>query len=174
MSIIKFKTEKKNEETVEYAEQYPKNERIRIILLMMLAATFIVITHEKWVFPFIGWYARTAHCHTPLGFSGISVLWHSVLVGLPLFCALIIGVFTMPIGIKGLKDKQFPPKGMKVLKPTKILKGWKGTFKSVGHIIVPTIMVGIAVWGYFQVDTMPHEPPKDIDYSICEMELWPK
>jgi len=134
----------------------------------MLLGLFIIITHNKWVFPFISWYAETVHCHTPLGYSGISGLWHSVFVGLPLFCAFIIGVIAVPIGYKGLIDKQFPPKGMKVYKATKILRGWKGKFKSIFHLLMPSFLVLVAIWGYFQVEQMPHEVDKDFDYSVCK------
>ncbi len=134
----------------------------------MLVAVFIVITHEKWVFPFISWYANTAHCHNPLGYSGIAVLWYTVLVGLPLFCSFIIGVVTLPLGINGLCDKQFPPKGFKVYKPTKILRGWKAKFKSIILLVMPLTLVLVSIWGYFQVDKMPHDVPKDFDYSVCK------
>ncbi len=156
------------ESVIEYAEEFSKGEKLRRILLAMLLGLFIMITHNKWVFPFTSWYADTAHCHTPLGYSGILVLWYSLFVGMPLLCAFIIGVVTVPIGYKGITQKQFPPKGMKVYKPTKILRGWKGHLKSVLHLLIPTLLILLSIWGYFQVDKMPHEVAKDVDYSLCK------
>jgi len=126
------------------------------------------IINEKWYAPFINWYVDTVHCHTLLGYSGISIMWHLLFVGLPLSCALMIGIVTVPIGYKGLVHKQFPPKGMKVYKPTKILRGWKGNVKSIFHLLMPTFLILFSVWGYFQVDKMPHDVPVDFDYSVCE------
>lgn len=153
---------------IEYAEEFTKGDKLRRILLAMLLGLFIMITHNKWVFPFISWYADTAHCHTPLGYSGISVLWYSLFVGLPLLCAFIIGVVTVPVGYRGIIQKQFPPKGMKVYKPTKILRGWKGHLKSVLHLLIPTLLILLSIWGYFQVDKMPHQVAKGVDYSLCK------
>ena len=96
-------------------------------------------------------------------------MWYSLFVGLPLFCALMIGVFTAPIGYKGIIHKQFPPKGHKVYRPTKILRGWKGNVKSIFHLLIPIFFILFSVWGYFQVDKMPQKVPEDYDYSVCEI-----
>jgi len=156
------------ERVIEYAEEFSKPERFKRIFLFLLLGILVLIINEKWYLPFIHWYADTVHCHTPFGYSGISVMWHSLFVGLPLFCAFIIGVVTVPIGYKGLMHGQFPPKGMKVYKPTKILRGWKGKVKSIFHLLIPTSLILFSVWGYFQVDKMPHEVPKDYDYNVCK------
>ncbi len=89
-------------------------------------------------------------------------------VAIPLFGAFIIGLVTVPIGYKGLLHRQFPPKGMKVLKPTKIQKGWQANLKSIFHLLIPASLVIFSIWGYFQVDKMPHEVPEDYDYSVCK------
>ncbi|MEL0658490.1 hypothetical protein V6255_04975 [Psychromonas arctica] len=127
----------------------------------------IVITHLKWVFPYIGWYAETAYCHTPFGYSGIMVLWYSLCVGMPLFCGVLFAISSVPVGIKGLRDKQFPPKGFKVYKPTKIVTSWRAKVKSLGYTFGALLFVAVAIWGSFQVDSMPNEP-ESFDYSICE------
>ncbi|QSX38619.1 hypothetical protein [Shewanella sedimentimangrovi] len=109
----------------------------------------------------------TVHCHTPFGYSGISVLWYSMFVGMPLFGAVFIGLFTLPIGIKGLVHGQFPPRGVKVLRPTKILTGWRANLKSGAYVSIPIFLILFSIWGYFQVDKMPQEI-KNPDYSVCE------
>jgi hypothetical protein len=126
------------------------------------------VISKIWYLPFLNWYVDTVHCHKPFGYSGISVLWHSIFVGIPLFCAVIIGVVTVPIGYKGIIQSQFPPKGMKVYKPTKILRGWKGNLKSLFHLLVPAFLVLLSICGYFQVEQMPHEVPEKFDYSVCK------
>lgn len=136
-------------------------------MLYLSLGTFVFITHNKWVFPYIAWYSNTAYCHNPFGYSGVSVLWYSVFVGLPIFCAVLIGAYAVPIGIKGLKDHQFPPKGMKVFKPTKIIRGWKAKVKSFAHLLLPLFFVGMGVWGFFQAGAMQVSPEK-FDYTICE------
>lgn len=156
------------ERVIEYAEEFSKQEKYKRILLFLLIGVLCLIINEKWYLPFLNWYVDTVHCHTPLGYSGISVMWYSLFVGIPLFCAFIIGVVTAPIGYKGIIHKQFPPKGMKVYKPTKILRGWKGNLTSVFYLLIPTFLILFSIWGYFQVDLMPHEVPEDFDYSVCK------
>lgn len=156
------------EVVIEYAEEFSKTEKFKRIFLYSLLGVLVLIINEKWYLPFINWYVDSVHCHTPLGYSGISVMWYSLFVGLPLFCAFIIGVVTVPIGYKGLIHKQFPPKGMKVYRPTKILRGWKGNLKSIFHLLMPTLFILVSVWGYFQVDQMPHAVPENFDASVCK------
>lgn len=154
---------------MEYAEEYSKSEKYKRIVLALLLGILALIINEKWYLPFIRWYVDTVHCHTPFGYSGILVMWYSLFVGLPLLCALIIGPFTVPIGYRGLVDKQFPPKGYKVYKPTKIVRGWKSKFKSLFLILIPVYLIFFSIWGYFQVDEMPNDIPKDFDFSVCEI-----
>ena len=95
------------------------------------------------------------------------VLWYSLFVGMPLFCGLLFAIPSVPIGVRGLRDKQFPPKGFKVYKPTKILRGWRAKAKSLSYTFSALLFVALAIWGSFQVDVMPNEP-EAFDYSICE------
>ena len=154
---------------VEYADEFSKPEKYKRIFLFLLLGVLCLIINEKWYIPFLNWYVDTVHCHTPFGYSGISVMWSSLFVGMPLLCAFIIGVVTVPIGYKGIIHKQFPPMGMKVYKPTKILRGWKGNLKSVFHLLIPTFFILFSIWGYFHVDQMPHEVPDNFDYSVCKI-----
>lgn len=126
-----------------------------------------MIISIKWFIPFLEWYVDTVHCHTPFGYSGISVLWFSTFVGFPLLSAIFIGLFTLPVGIKGFMHGQFPPKGVKVLQPTKILTGWRANLKLTAHILIPLFFLFFSIWGYFQVDEMPNIKD-DFDYSVCK------
>ncbi|WP_163132178.1 hypothetical protein [Agarivorans sp. Alg241-V36] len=136
--------------------------------MALLLGVLAYIINDKWYLPFINWYVDTAHCHTPFGYSGISVVWYALFVGLPLLCAIVIGPFTAPIGYKGLIQKQFPPKGFKVFKPTKIIRGWKSSLMSVIQLLIPIVLIIFSIWGYFQVDKMPSKAPENIDYSVCK------
>ncbi|WP_144206921.1 hypothetical protein [Shewanella donghaensis] len=161
-------------EIIEFAPEFTQAEKIRRVTLYALLGALIVITHNKWVFPYISWYATTAHCHTPFGFSGITVLWYSVFVGLPIFCFFLVSFSLLPMGIKGLQEQQFPPMGVKVYKPTPILRGWKAKLKSLSCIALPIFFIGLGVWGCFQADKMPKTPPADMDFSICDGSYLPK
>jgi len=156
------------ETVIKYAEEFSKPEKIKRILLFLLLGLLVIIVQKKWVLPFIAWYADTVHCHNPSGFSGITLMWYSVFVGFPLFTAMIISAVTVPVGYKGLIDGQFPPKGVKVYKPTKIDFGVKGKIKSIFLLLIPCFLIIISVWGSFQVDKMPLQVPDNFDYSVCD------
>lgn len=156
------------EVVIEFAPEYSKSEKIKRIAFALLLALFVMITHNQWVFPFIGWYADNAHCYSPLGYSGILVLWYFIFVGLPLLSAFIIGVFSLPLGVKSLIQQQFPPKGVKVYKPTVIIKGNKAKIKAIGNILAPLLFVVIALWGFFQVDEIPVKNTTDLAFSVCQ------
>ena len=156
------------ETVIKYAEEFSKSEKIKRILLFLLLGLLVIIVQKKWILPFIAWYADTVHCHNPLGYSGITVMWYSVFVGFPLFSAMIISAVTVPVGYKGLIDGQFPPKGVKVYKPTKIDFGVKAKIKSIFLLLIPSFLIVITVWGFFQVDKMPQQESDNYDYSVCD------
>lgn len=152
----------------EFADEYTKQEKIRFVILYLTAALFIYITHEQWVFPWLRWYASTAYCHSVFGYSGILILWAGLFVGLPIFLGLLIGTCTVWPGIKTLKQGQYPPKGSKVFKPTKILRGKAATFRGLSLLLAPCLFVAVAIWGAFQVPRMPKENSVKLDYSVCK------
>lgn len=154
---------------MEYAPQFSKQEARRRIFLTILVAGFLVLVHLKWLQPLIVFYIETAHCHTPFGYSGFYVLWVGMFVGIPLFFALSISPWALSLGIKGLIHGQFPPKGMKVYKPTKILRGGLGMAKSIALIFFPFIFLMMAVWGSTQVDSMPKASEQKLDYQLCDL-----
>ncbi|WP_394203697.1 hypothetical protein [Shewanella waksmanii] len=130
-----------------------------------------MIIHKKWLFPYIGWHAETVHCHQLFNYSGASVLWFSLLVILPLFCSIILALVLLPIGIKGLRYQQFPPPGVKVYRPTRIVNGHLAKLKSLCYILAPLVFVLMAIWGYFQLEHMPTDVPEDYDFSVCEQPI---
>ncbi len=152
---------------MEFAEEYSKKEKMERVILYTLLAIFVVIIHQKWILPYINWYVKIAHCHTFLGYSGVTVLWYSLFVGLPVFFSILVGCYSAPIGIKGLMSGQFPPKGVKVYKPTKIVRGRTSKIKSLAHLVSPLIFITIGIWGSFQIDNLPNSP-KIFDYNICK------
>jgi hypothetical protein len=148
----------------EFADEYTKQEKIRFVILYLTAGPFIYFTHEQWIFPWLRWYASTAYCHSVFGYSGILILW----VGLPIVSGLLIGACTVWPGIKTLKQGQYPPKGSKVFKPTKILRGKAATFRGSSLLLAPCLFVAVAIWGAFQIPRMPEENSVKLDYSVCK------
>ncbi|WP_448565311.1 hypothetical protein [Thalassotalea ganghwensis] len=127
----------------------------------------LYLGYAQWFLPFLTWYVDTVHCHTPLGLPGIVALWYGLFVGLPIICALFLGIFTVPIGIKSFCSEQFPPPGMKVFKPTKIRFGWQAKTIAFIHVFIPMLLLLVSFWGYFQVGEMPTDD-NNFDYRVCK------
>lgn len=153
---------------MDYAEEYTNSEKLKRTILGLLLAAFVVVTHNKWVFPYISWYAATAHCHSLFDYSGIMVVRLSVFVGLPLIVGLLFFSIFARIGYQGLMHSQFPPPGAKVYKKTKILRGNRARIKSGCILAVPVLFLGLAIWGYFQMQSMPPVDIEQLDFSVCE------
>ncbi|TCI05283.1 hypothetical protein EZV61_04815 [Corallincola luteus] len=152
----------------EFADEYSKPEKLKRVSLYIVAGGIVFITHQQWVFPFVRWYAETAPCHSLFGYAGLTVLWFSLFVGLPLICAFIVGAVAVPLGVKSFADGQYPPKNHKVYTPTKILRGRKARAKSLTLLSLPLFFMAISVWGYLQANQMPQEIPEGFDYRVCD------
>ena len=152
---------------MEFAPEYSKKEKVERTLLALLLGIFALIVHQKWFLPFWSWFVATAHCHSLWGLSGYSLLWQILFVGIPLSSALIIGLITIPISLKGLAQGQFPPAGYKVYKPTCIKRGWKAITLSMLFLLPTILFVAISVWGWDKAKLMPTESGKKLDYSVC-------
>ncbi len=152
---------------IEYAEEYPKTEKYKRVFLFILLGGLCVIINEKWFLPFLNWYVDTVYCHQPFGYSGISVLWYSLFVGIPLLVVLLSIPYDF-ICIRAIRQQQFPPQGMKVYKPTKIRRGWQANAQALFFLLITFCFIVFSVWGYFEAGKMPQEVPEDFDYSVCE------
>lgn len=86
--------------------------------------------------------------------DGRFVVWYGLFIGIPLSAALIVAGTTGYRGYKVLRDGQAPPKGEKVFKPTRIVRGVKA--KMIGYLqlfsFVP--LLAFAIWGGFQAHAM--------------------
>ncbi len=83
---------------------------------------------------------RTSGSHTVLLDATVRVLLSAVLM--------------LPLGVRGLIEGQFPPKGVKVFRSTVIQRGKLGTFKSLIHLLFPLLCFGFVVWGNGQIEPM--------------------
>lgn len=147
---------------MDYAPEYTKREKIKLIALFMGLGAVLIAAGELWLFPSITRLAEQPHCYSLFGLNGADYLWHLLLIGLPISIFLILAIAMLPMAIKGLIQAQFPPKGYKVFKPTPIRKGMKGQLTAGLLVLVITSPLFIAIYGANQLDKMPViEAPHD-------------
>ncbi|HEU4653876.1 MAG TPA: hypothetical protein VFS47_07810, partial [Steroidobacteraceae bacterium] len=94
--------------TNEFAEQYTKKERLRFVLVGLIVGSAFMLGWEAWVLPRWTEFVRTSPCHEFAGVSGVTLVFYSLFVGLPLSSALLVAAVTTRRGLKILRDRQDP------------------------------------------------------------------
>ncbi|MHA2858731.1 hypothetical protein [Vibrio harveyi] len=138
----------------EYAPQYSKKEKI---IRVTIAGVFCVLVGMLFKLkgePLLQAVAEAPECYEVFGMSGFELLVHMLFFWVPLSVFLLSAVLMLPLGVRGLIEGQFPPKGVKVFRPTVIQRGKLGTFKSLIHLLLPLLCFGFVVWGNGQIEPM--------------------
>ncbi|MGF1684258.1 hypothetical protein [Photobacterium minamisatsumaniensis] len=153
---------------MKYAEKYTKREKIIRISVFGGIAFVCVLLAEFWFFPLLGDIARNPYCFQVAGHYVVDYIWHFLMVGIPFSIFLLLAITILPIGVRGLKSGQFPPKGMKVFKLTQIKTGTVARAKSFALILLPVLVFASSVWGYMKVQSMPEVERKQPVVIECE------
>ncbi|HDM8055090.1 hypothetical protein [Vibrio harveyi] len=136
----------------EYALQYSKKEKI---IRVAIAGVFCVLAGVLFKLkgePLLQAVAEAPECYQMFGMQGLELLVHILFFWMPLSVFLLSAVLMLPLGVRGLIEGQFPPKGVKVFRPTAIQRGKLGTFKSLIHLLFPLLCFGFVVWGNGQIE----------------------
>ena len=138
----------------EYAPQYSKKEKV---IRVVIAGVFGLLAGVLFKFkgePLLQAVVEAPECYQMFGMSGLELLVHILFFWMPLSVFLLTAVLMLPLGAHGLIEGQFPPKGVKVFRPTVIQRGKLGTFKSLIHLLFPLLCFGFVVWGNGQIEPM--------------------
>ena len=147
---------------MDYAPEYTKREKIKLIILIMGLGAVLIAAGELWLFPSITRLAEQPHCYSLFGLNGADYLWHLLLIGIPISIFLILAITMLPMALRGLIQAQFPPKGYKVFKPTPIRRGMRGQLMAGFLVFVIASPLLIAIYGANNLDKMPEiEVPQD-------------
>ena len=151
----------------EYAPQYSKKEKIIRVAIAGVFGLLVGVLFKLEGEPLLQAVAEAPECYEVFGMQGLELLVHilffwmplsvfllSVVLMLPLSVFLLSVVLMLPLGVRGLIEGQFPPKGVKVFRPTAIQRGKLGTFKSLIHLLLPLLCFGFVVWGNGQIEPM--------------------
>ena len=152
---------------MEYAEEYTKKEKIVRLSCFILLGAFSIFAANTLFFPFVEDFAARPHCFTFISYNGADIIWHGLFIGMPLSLLLIVTPAMLPMGIKSLKQGQFPPAGTKVYKPTPIATGSKATIKALAFVLMPVLLLAFTVWGTLQVDKMPEIDKSKLAPAVC-------
>jgi hypothetical protein len=153
----------------EFADEYTEAERKRILLIGLVAGGAIIVVSKTWFFPWLHWFSEAAHCHTVFGYSGVSVLFYGLFVGLPLFSTTPFICYAWD-GYRILRDRQAPPKHAKVFKRTKIVRGQPAIVRGLLLMsIVPVFFIPFVSWGFYEAGEMTKTSKvSKSDYAKCK------
>lgn len=138
----------------EYAPQYSKQEKITRVAIAGVFCVLVGVLFKLEGEPLLQAVAEAPECYEVFGMQGLELLVHILFFWIPLSVFLLTAVLMLPLGVRGLIEGQFPPKGVKVFRPTVIQRGKLGTFKSLIHLLFPLLCFGFVVWGNSQIEPM--------------------
>ena len=136
--------------THEFAEPYSRAERLRFVVVGVVAGAAAILAGKLWLFPGLRAFAVTAPCRTVLGMSGEVVLGYGLFVGLPVLATCVVASTIGWRGLRILRDGQVPPAGERVLRPTRIARGRRATVAGYLHVLAIAPLVVIVLWGAAQ------------------------
>lgn len=151
----------------EYAPQHSKQEKL---IRVAIAGVFCVLAGVLFKLegePLLQAVAEAPECSQMFGISGLELLVHILFFWMPLSMFLLSAVLMLPLGVRGLIEGQFPPKGVKVFRPTVIQRGKLGTLKSLVHLLFPLLCFGFVVWGNVQIEPMMETFQSNQGISNC-------
>lgn len=134
----------------EFAEQYTRKERIRILLAAVAAGLIAILIGKSWGVPWLQGFAASAPCRTVLGVNGASVLWYGVFVGIPLSGAVAVIATFGRRGRRILMERQVPLREEKVFRLTRIHRGKRAALVGYLHLLAFVPFVMLMVWGIDQ------------------------
>jgi len=143
----------------EFAEEYSRRERIRIVVFGIIAGAALVAAGKIWFFPWLHAFSATAACRTVLGLSVAAVLSYGLFAGLPMSVAFVIGLSFGRRGLRILKEGRVPPSGEKVFRPTRIKRGARAKQAGLLQILAVVPPFALALWGLFQAEDMVGSAP---------------
>ncbi|WP_039975127.1 hypothetical protein [Vibrio jasicida] len=138
----------------EYAPQYSKKEKIIRVAITGVFGLLVGVLFKLKGEPLLQAVAEAPECYEVFGMQGLELLVHILFFWMPLSVFLLSAVLMLPLGVRGLIEGQFPPKGVKVFRPTAIQRGKLGTLKSLIHLLFPLLCFGFVVWGNGQIEPM--------------------
>lgn len=145
-------------DSAEYADEYTAAERMRIVVVGLVAGGAIVAAGKLWLFPWIRAFSASANCQSVLGVPGTTVLGHGLFVGLPLLAGLVILATLGRRGLRILREGRVPPSREKVFRPTRIKRGSRARAIGTLQVLAATPMLALSIWGTSEAAVFEHRP----------------
>ncbi len=153
----------------EWAPQYSKAERIRLLMFHAAWAVPLFLLTEFFFFPWFERYVETAHCHDYGSLNGLEWVIYSLFIGLPLGLALVVLAIEGRHSFRVLQLGQSPLPDEKVLRPTRYAYGHRARIKPLIFFLLVVFLCGVSVQGFFWADAMINDLSQDVSRCLGQV-----
>lgn len=143
----------------EFAPLYSTRERIILAIKAVLICVPLYVIGDYWFVPWLGDYAKDAHCQQYGSLNGVELLMYGIFCGIPLSTALLLWFALGRRAARAWKLGQDPLPGEKVLRPTRYRYGKDVRLRSLLAFGFILFFIGMAIWGSFQAADLTREIP---------------
>ncbi len=133
----------------EFAPQYSKQEKIKLIAVMLIGGALVMGINHYWFFPELRQYGEHAHCFNYGSFTGAHVMMYFVFAALPLIMSISLFLLVGPRELRVIQTGQNPPPDEKTFKPTRYVYGWRARIRSYVGLGALLVIFGMGILGYF-------------------------
>lgn len=133
----------------QWAPQYSRAERLRLLAFHGAWAVPLFLITQFLFFPWFETFVETAPCRQLGPFSALNVLIHGIFVGLPGSFLLIVLAIEGRHSLRVWQLAQHPLPGEKVLKPTRYVYGRRARLRPLLFLLVMAGVAGFTVQGVF-------------------------
>ena len=155
----------------DHAPLYSKRERIRIALKLAAIVLPLYLLGHFWLHPAIEQYSTYANCYRYGEVNGVEVVMYGVFVGLPLSCALLVGLLFGRRSLRIVHAGQDPLPGEKVLRKTRYRYGKMAWLTPISTVIFMLYFVGLGAWGATQAEQISRDPTPCSEQQKLELGL---
>jgi len=132
----------------EFAPEYSKRERIRLLVKYLLIFAPLIATTQWWFFPWFDEYIKIAHCLHYGEFTGTHLVFYGLFIGIPATFLLFL-FFTEGVrNIRIFRKEQHPLPDEKVFRPTKYTYGRVAKLKTLPIFFVLAALFGFCIYGF--------------------------
>lgn len=126
---------------------YTMQEKIKIICIHLAWLIPFVVFMEFWFFPKLKIFSENANCYNFGDVNGVTVLFYSYFVGLPILMAIIVYAIQGSKSIRAFRAAQYPAPDIKVFKLTKYKYGLRARSLALIPLIGILLLLCLSIWG---------------------------
>lgn len=141
---------KSNQDTIEYAPEYTRQEKIRIVIKHMAWALPLVLILKYYAMPLLNDYTDGVQCYFGGKVTNHHLVFYGAFTVMPFFFIMML-LTQVKRHYRIIKLGQNPLPHEKVMKPTAYQYGVRARLKPIAFFIMLGVLIGITIYATFQI-----------------------